>query len=120
MAKKLFPIASQLEENWSKHCATLAISESSISTIGLNVTSADEKSRNGTLTFIRSKNITYAITCWHVIEYYRKLLANGGPESYSLLTMPVRPLVIKDNFIRPSSDFEPHYLDIAIQPISSY
>lgn len=117
MKQKQFPIVKKLDENPSHHCATLAVSESLIEGSDglLKPGHPDEKSRNGTLTFVTSAGKTFAITCWHVIEYFHKLNSESIDDyKYSLYTMTPRPYIIIDRFIRPSAQINDHKLDIAI------
>lgn len=119
MARKLYPIVTELNENPSRHCATLAIAESPKNgKFDLKPVYPDEKSRNGTLTFVKTEGKTFGITCWHVIEYFRELINKTGKEdSISLYSMTPEPYVVIDRFIRPTSNSEFHKLDIAIRQI---
>ena len=120
MEIKQYPIANKLDEDPSIHCATLAITESLVKGKNglLQMGHPDEKSRNGTLTFVKSNGKTFAITCWHVIEYLHKLNDDSDENySHSLYTMTPRPYVVIDSFIRPSSLNEYHDLDIAIRQV---
>lgn len=117
MATKQYPITDKLNKNPSRHCATIAVTESLVEGRHglLQVGQPDEKSRNGTLTFVKSEGKTFAITCWHVIDYYHKLLDDSNDRySHSLYTMTPRPYIVVDGFIRPRSESEYHELDIAI------
>lgn len=120
MTNKKYPIADRLQEDYSRHCSTLAITETFTKGSNgiLQIAHPDEKSRNGTLTFVKSDGKTFAITCWHVIEHFRELKEKSGDEiSHSLFTMTPRPYTVVDTFIRPSSQFESHKLDIAIRQV---
>jgi hypothetical protein len=119
MAKKQYPIASKLIENSSRHCSTLAITESLVNgKFGLQIGHPDDKSRNGTLTFVTTNGKTFGITCWHVIEHLRELIKESGKDySHSLYTMTPRPYIVIDRFIRPTSNTEYNQLDIAIRQV---
>lgn len=119
MTKNLYPIAEKLIENSFIHCSTLAIAESLVKgEFDLQVGHPNEKSRNGTLTFVTTEGKVYGITCWHVIEYLRELIKKSGKEySHSLYTMTPRPYIVTDRFIRPTSNSEYHQLDIAIRQV---
>lgn len=119
MAKKLYPLSTKLNENSSRHCSTLAITESLVNgKFGIQVGHPDEKSRNGTLTFVTTEGKTFGITCWHVIEHLRELIEESGKgNSHSLYTMTPRPYIVIDRFIRPTSNSEFHQLDIAIRQV---
>lgn len=119
MEAKRYPITDKLYENPSLHCSTLAISESLIQgDRGLQLGHPDEKSRNGTLTFVKSEGKTFAITCWHIIKYFRDLKINSiNKNSHSLYTMTPRPFIVIDRFIKPFSFTESYDLDIAIRQV---
>jgi hypothetical protein len=106
-------------ENTSIHCTTLAVSETLIKEgENVKVGQPDENSRNGTLTFVKSNGKVYGITCWHVVEYLRILLAESGDDhSHSLFTMSPRPYMVMDRFIRPQSLTEYHELDVVIREV---
>jgi hypothetical protein len=75
--------------------------------------------RNGTLTFIKLGNRVFGITCWHVIEYFRKQLADSGSQlSHSMRTMLNGFYVVIDRFIRPAPSLGMPDLDIAIREFS--
>lgn len=119
MSNKKYAIANKLIENSSIYCSTLAITESIVKNdFGVQLGHPNENSRNGTLTFVKSEGKTFAITCWHVIEYLRKLISKSEVEnSYSLYTITPRPYIVIDKFIRPFSESEYHQLDIAIRQV---
>jgi hypothetical protein len=114
-----YSICPQLWENTSIHCATIAVSESIINDgNGVKIGTPNSDSRNGTLTFIESGGKVFGITCWHVVDYLRRQIEkSGNPYSHSFFTMPVRPYVVVDSFIRPGSLTEYHELDIGIRQV---
>ncbi|MEC4049136.1 trypsin-like peptidase domain-containing protein [Flavobacterium sp. SUN046] len=116
MSKNLYPVAKKLSDDYSRHCATLAFNDNLLNNKNdFKNATPDENSRNGTLTFIKSEGKVFAITCWHVIEFFRDLLdKSDGTIGYSLFTMQPRPFIVIDRFIRPSSLTESHKLDIVI------
>lgn len=118
---KQYLICTSLLENPSKHCATIAVSESIIKDEnGVSLGNPDASSRNGTLTFVKSEGKVFGITCWHVIEYLRRQIElTGDPYSHSFYTMPVRPYIVIDSFIRPQSLTEYHQLDVGIRQVKS-
>lgn len=120
MTDKQYPIADKLNEDYSRHCSTVAITESLVQDSNglLQIGHPDENSRNGTLTFVKSEGKTFAITCWHVIKYLRKLKEESKNEySHSLYTMTPRPYIVIDSFIQPISSTEYHDLDIGIRQV---
>ena len=61
----------------------------------------------------------YGITCWHVIEHFRGVLAESGNEdSHSMRTMVNGFYVVTDRFIRPTPQFGNRDLDIAIRELN--
>ena len=114
-----YPIADQLHQNPAIHCATLAITRNVITGEGWpRFAEPDAALRNGTLTFVKSNGQTYAVTCHHVVEYYRNVCKNSGEEfSHSMRTMLNGFYHVQDRFIRPSAQHGDHSPDIAIREI---
>ena len=85
----LYPISVQLKRNAARHCATLAITQNVfLDETWPRLAQPDAALRNGTLTFIKTNDLTYAITGQHVVQHYRDVvIASGGPSSHSMRTM---------------------------------
>lgn len=114
-------VCDELIENASIHCAALVITKNVIS-LGNGMPSfaqPSEELRSGTITFVKYKEKVYGITCWHVIEIYRKYLEESGNNfSHSLRTMVNGFYVVLDRFIRPKPDFGMPNVDIAIRELN--
>ncbi len=115
-----FEMADALKTNASAFCAAVAITE--------NVTLSDDRMpaiarpkaslRNGTLTFVRSGGRTFGITCQHVIDAYRRIIAeNDGQFTHSMRTMLNGFYVVIDRFVRPTPQLGDPELDIAIREV---
>jgi hypothetical protein len=117
---KTYPVCEALVKNAGLHCATLVVTENfekSVKGIPKFSQPSDEL-RNGTLTFVKFGNRVFGITCWHVIEYFRKQLANSGNQgSHSLRTMLNGFYVVTDRFIRPMPALGMAELDIGIREV---
>jgi hypothetical protein len=73
-----YPITEKLRSNAAVHCTTVAITQNVITGPGWpQLAQPDAALRNGTLTFVKSDGRTYRITCNHVVQHYRKVLAAG-------------------------------------------
>lgn len=111
-------VCDQLIENASIHCAALVITQNVISS-GDGMPSFAQPSdelRSGTITFVKHKEKVYGITCWYVIEIYRKYLNESGNEfSHSLRTMVNGFYVVFDRFIKPEQEWGMPEIDIAIR-----
>jgi hypothetical protein len=116
-----YPICDALLENAAIHCAALVITENVV-TGGSGLPSFAQPSdelRSGTITFVKYGGRVYGITCWHVIEIYRKYISNSGkPFSHSMRTMVNGFYVVLDRFVKPSSDFGLPDVNIAIREIN--
>jgi len=115
-----FPICDGLSENPSKHCAVLVITENVLN--GQNgwphFAQPSDELRNGTLTFVKANGRVYGITCWHVIEHFRKQLSQSGdPYSHSMRTMVNGFYVVLDRFIRPEPQLGDPPIDIAVREL---
>jgi hypothetical protein len=79
----------------------------------------DAALRNGTLTFVKSGGRTYGITCQHVVQHYRDVLAaSGEPGSHTMRTMLNGFHVVIDRFVQPQVQFGNPAPDIAIREIN--
>ena len=118
---KLFPLCDVLSENPARYCAALVVTKNIIE--GTNswprFAEPSHTLRNGTLTFVKSEGRVFGITCWHVIEHFRKQLQiSGNAFSHSLRTMVNGFYFVHDRFIRPESQFGDPPIDIAIRQIN--
>lgn len=121
-AKKQYQVCDQLSNNASIHCAALIITEKpKLSKNGsLIPIGPTHELRNGTLTFVKTGAKVYGITCWHVIEYFRKQIAASGDDySYSMQTMVNGFYDVADRFIRPEPQYGDPKVDIAIRELKS-
>jgi len=111
-----YPIAEKLHENAAIHCTTLAVTQNVITGSGWpRLAQPDAALRNGTLTFVRSGGRTYGITCQHVVQHYRDVLAaSGEPGSHTMRTMLNGFHVVIDHFVQPQVQFGDPAPDIAI------
>jgi hypothetical protein len=119
-AARQYPLCDALHANPAIHCTVLAITEnfSEDQRGRLQLAVPTSELRNGTLTFVKSGDKVYGITCWHVIEHFRSVLkASGEPGSHSLRTMLNGFHVVVDRFIRPEPEFGQPPLDIAIREV---
>ncbi|MBR1142673.1 hypothetical protein [Bradyrhizobium sp. AUGA SZCCT0431] len=115
-----FPIAERLHKNAGIHCATLAVTQNVVIGPGwLQLAQPDAALRNGTLTFVKSGSRTFCITCAHVVQHYRDVLAaSGDPHSHTMRTMLNGFHVIFDCFIQPSTHQGESLPDVAIREIN--
>jgi len=114
-------VCDELVEKASIHCAALVITEDVISSDnGMpSFAQPSEELRSGTITFVKYKEKFYGITCWHVIEIYRKYLEEPGNKySHSLRTMVNGFYVVLDRFIKPKPDLGMSEIDIAIRELN--
>lgn len=116
-----YPLADKLKQNAAIHCATLAITQDVKTGIGWPVLAQpDEALRNGTLTFIKFDGRTYGITCQHVVQHYRDVLAASAETgSHTMRTMLNGFHVVQDRFVQPSAQFGDSAPDIAIREINA-
>ncbi len=108
-------------EDAAIHCAALVITENVITggTGAPSFAQPSDKLRSGTITFVEYNDKVYGITCWHVIDIYRRYLTESGNQfSHSLQTMVNGFYAVLDRFIKPSPDFGMPEIDIAIREIN--
>lgn len=116
-----YPVCDGLIKNASIHCAALVITENVIAgNAGLpSFAQPSDELRSGTITFVKYQHAVYGITCWHVIEIYRKFLKKSGDEfSHSMRTMVNDFYVVLDRFIRPKPAICMPEIDIAIRKMN--
>ncbi len=115
-----YPITEKLKRNASIHCATLVITQDVITGPGWpHAAQPDAALRNGTLTFVKSDGRTYGITCQHVVQHYRDVVASSGnANSHSLRTMLNGFYVVMDRFVQPQVSFGEPDIDVAIRELS--
>lgn len=115
-----YPIAEKLHKNAAIHCVALAVTPNVITGSGWpQLAQPNAALRNGTLTFVKSGGRTYGITCQHVIQHYRDVLAaSGNPGSHTMRTMLNGFYVVMDCFVFPHAQFGNSVPDIAIREIS--
>src|SRR4051812_43281307 len=115
-----YPITAALARNPAIHCTTLAIVQNVVTVAGWpQLAQPDAALRNGTLTFVKWGNHTYAITCQHVVQHYRDVLAaSGDPGSHTMRTMLNGFHIIHDRFVQPRTQFGDLLPDIAIREIN--
>jgi hypothetical protein len=115
-----YAIADKLHDNPAKHCATLAITQNVIAGPDWpQLAQPDAALRNSTLTFVKSGGCTYGITCQHVVQHYRNVLAaSGDPGSHTMRTMLNGFHVVMDRFVQPHAQLGEPDPDIAIREIS--
>jgi hypothetical protein len=115
-----YPIAEKLHKNAAIHCVALAVTPNVITGSGWpQLAQPNAALRNGTLTFVKSGGRTYGITCQHVIQHYRDVLAaSGNPGSHTMRTMLNGFYVVMDCFVFPHAQFGDSVPDIAIREIS--
>jgi hypothetical protein len=116
-----YPITAKLHQKPAKHCATLAVTQNVITSAGWpHFAQPDAALRNGTLTFVKSGGRTFGITCNHVVQHYRKVLAaSGEPFSHSMRTMLNGFCVVLDRFVQPRAQLGEQAPDIAIREINT-
>jgi len=120
MSQKQYPVCDLLTDDASVHCAALVVTENLTRDAegNLNFSQPSHDLRNGTLTFVKTRGKIYGITCWHVIEHFRKqLMVSGNPHSHSMRTMVNGFYIVHDRFIRPEPQFGDPALDIAIREL---
>lgn len=113
-----YPIASQLHANPAVNCAALVITEN-FEAGSKYILPAQPKAelRNGTITFVQSQGRFYGITCFHVVEHFRKMEKKGGAGSHSMRTMLNGFYVVIDRFIQPPAQYPDASPDIAIREV---
>ena len=114
-----YPIADSLHRNAAIHCATLAVTENLIAGQEWpQIAQPSAALRNGTLTFVKSGGRTYGITCQHVIQHYRSVLAaSGEPDSHTMRTMVNGFYVVLDRFVQPHAQFGDPSPDVGKSPV---
>jgi hypothetical protein len=117
--KKQFPLCDFLNNNDAIHCASLVITPNLIEDDrGRKMFSQPSDSfSNGTITFIEYNRKTYGITCWHIIEIYRKKEKKYGEYSHTMRTIVNGTYAVIDRFVRPLPEFGQPRPDIAIREI---
>lgn len=118
---KNFPLCSTLAQNPTKYCAALVVTKNIIEEQGNwpRLAEPSDALRNGTLTFVKSEGRVFGITCWHVIEHFRKKLQESGNQfSHSMRTMVNGFYVVLDRFIRPEPQFGDPPIDIAVRELN--
>jgi hypothetical protein len=115
-----YPITGKLQKNPAIHCATLVVTQNISTGHGWpQLAQPDAALRNGTLTFVRYGGRTYAITCHHVVQHFREVLAaSGDASSHSMRTMLNGFYVVMDRFIQPHPQLGEAAPDIAIREIN--
>ncbi|MDO8546076.1 MAG: hypothetical protein Q7R68_01825 [Nitrospirales bacterium] len=117
---KKFPICDSLSVNPAKHCAALVVTENAVKDQNgwPQFAQPSDELRNGTLTYVKAFGKVYGITCWHVIEHFRKQLSKSGNQySHSMRTMVNGFYDVQDRFIRPQPQLGDQQLDIAIRKL---
>lgn len=117
---KTYPICESLSQNPAKHCAALVVTKNVV--INTNewpsFAQPSEELRNGTLTFVKTGDHVYGVTCWHVIEHFRnQLQLSGDSYSHSMRTMVNGFYVVLDRFKKPGPPFGESPIDIAIREV---
>lgn len=115
-----FSICDSLAVNPAKHCASLVIVENlgEDSNGCPRIARPSEGLRSGTVTFVKTNDRVYGITCWHVIESFRKELEiSGNPNSHTLRTMKNGFYVILDRFVQPIPQFGLDNIDVGIREL---
>lgn len=118
---KTFPLCDSLTKNPARFCAALVVTQDVIEGQDGWPRFADptDTLRNGTLTFVKSGERVFGITCWHVIEHFREQLRiSGNPYSHSMRTMVNGFYVVLDRFVRPEPQFGDPPVDIAIRELN--
>lgn len=112
-----YPVPDSLHTNPVQHCAAMAITQDVITGAGWpQFAQPDQALRNGTLTFVKTQDRTFAITCQHVVDHYRRAVAaSGDAASHSMRTMLNGFYIVQDRFIQPSAQFGDPAPDIAIR-----
>lgn len=115
-----YPIPDTLLTNPAIHCATLAVTQDVVTGQDWpQLAQPDQALRNGTLTFVMSQGRTFGITCQHVVQHYRDVVAASGIQtSHSMRTMVNGFYVVLDRFIQPQTQFGDPPPDIAIREIN--
>ena len=118
--KAKYPICDFFQVNEVLHCASLVITPNlSEDNLGRKTfAQPSDEIKNGTITFVELEGKTYGITCWHVIESYRKAEEKHGQHSHTMRTMVNGFYVIIDRFIRPTPEYGQPPLDIAIRELN--
>ena len=109
----LFPKPDGFDENTCRHCAALFIVKGAV---GFRPSS---HYRNGTITFVECDDITYGVTCRHVVEILRKNIGKTADQSWVFATFVNRTIYIIDRFESPKeTSFVPvREVDISIRQI---
>lgn len=118
--EKKFPICDALSENAAKHCAALVVTQNVLTNDKgwPHFAEPSDELRNGTLTFVETEGRVFGITCWHVVDHFRKQLSqSGNPHSHTMRTMVNGFYVVGDRFIRPEQQFGDPPIDIAVREL---
>lgn len=112
-------ICDELASISNRHCASLVITPDFEKNIYGHIfpSQPSDKFENGTITFIKYKNRTYGITCFHVVNLFRRIKSTGN-ESYSLRTIVKDSYIIVDRFVRPDPEYLLPQPDIVISEIN--
>lgn len=96
MSGILYSISDALVENSSRYCETLAENNNLGNNNGvLKMSPPDENSRNVTVAFVKSEDLVFVITCWHVVQHLRNLNAREDfLNKYSFFSMSPRQYAI--------------------------
>lgn len=115
-----FVVCDFFKENDVIHCASLVITPNFFENERghLEFAQPTDSISNGTITFIKHNGKTYGITCWHIIEIYRKKELAHGENSHSMRTMVNGFYLVQDRFFRPSAEFGQPQPDIAIRELA--
>jgi len=118
--KKEFPLCDFFNNNDALHCASLVITPNLTEDKHrrISFSQPSEILPNGTITFIEYSGKTYGITCWHIIEIFRKAEKKHGEHTHTMRTMVNGFYVIMDRFVRPSPELCQPQPDIAIREIN--
>ncbi len=115
-----YPITEKLHRYAAIHCATLVLTQDVITGPGWpHAAQPDAALRNGTLTFVKSGGRTYGITCQHVVQHYRDVVASSGDKnSHSMRTMLNGFYVVMDRFVQPQASLGEPDVDVAIRELN--
>lgn len=108
-----YQITDELYNEGCKHCAALFLVKPKV---GFR---PQPEYRNGTITFIEHKGITYGVTCRHVVELLRQKITELGDENLCFATIVKQNIYVIDRFKFPTAEdsFTQEQPDIAIQQI---
>lgn len=111
-----YPVADKLAPNQAIHCASLAVSADWNFANGWPEPARPNPGlRNGTLTFVKTGQRTFGITCQHVVQHYRDVVReHEGRVPYSFRLLQNGFYKLLDRFWQPAPELGQKAIDIAL------